>query len=275
MWIYANGNCAGTPDWTGTVDELEDAGIEVEATPDTDTTFSARRVDPEDEGTPSVCSEPFIYWHSTTPVTPPPGGGGGPGGETPSGGTAAPGGSAPQAPRLRTVPAGRANDNTPRVTGSAPGAATVKIFAKPNCGGAPWRKGSAAELAAGLEVQVADNTTTAFSAVSRPVAASRPARRRSPTSRTRSPPRTRITMGPGVKTRTPQGRLPLRRHQRRPAGNELLLQGRPPKWKPCSSPFKLKQLGLRRHTLRVKAVDPAGNAETKGAKRSFKVVRAP
>lgn len=273
VWIYANAGCTGTPDWTGTVNEIEGAGIEVEAAPDSDTTYTAKRVDPEDDAA-SACSDAFIYWHSTTPVTPPPGGGG-PGGETPSGGTTALGaGSAPQAPRLRTVPAGRANDNTPTIAGSAPGAATVKVFATPNCGGSVVVKGSAAEFAVGLRVQVADDTTTSFSAVSvgdgesacsAPIAYVEDS----------SAPRTRITMGPGVKTRRHKAVFRFADISGDPPGTTFLCKVDRKKWKQCNSPFRLKRLGFRRHILRVRAIDLAGNAETKGAKRSFKVVRAP
>jgi hypothetical protein len=273
VWIYANAGCTGTSDWTGTVNEIEGAGIEVEATPDSDTTYTAKRVDPED-GAESTCSNPFIYWHSTTPVTPPPGGGGGPGGEGPSGGTTAPGGSAPQAPRIRSLPAGRANDNTPTIAGSAPGAATVKVFATPNCGGSVVVKGSAAELAAGLPVKVADNTTTAFSAVavgggesacSAPIAYVEDS----------AAPRTRITMGPGVKTRRRKAVFRFADVSGDPPGTTFRCKVDRKKWKQCHSPFKLKRLGFRRHVLRVRAIDLAGNAEAKGAKRSFKVVRKP
>jgi hypothetical protein len=271
--IYANASCTGTPDWTGTVNEIEGAGIEVEATPDSDTTYTAIRVDPEDEAA-SACSNTFIYWHSTTPVTPPPGGEG-PGGETPGGGTTAPGGgSAPQVPRLRTVPAGRANDNTPTITGSAPGAATVKVFATPNCDGSVAVKGSAAEFAAGLQAHIADDTTTSFSAVSvgggesacsAPIAYVEDS----------SAPSTRITMGPGVKTRRRKAVFRFADISGDPPGTTFLCKVDRKKWAQCHSPFKLKRLGFRRHVLRVRAIDLAGNAETRGAKRSFKVVRAP
>ena len=40
------------------------------------------------------------------------------------------------------------------------------------------------------------------------------------------------------------------------------------------SPFKVKRLGYRRHTLAIRGVtDTAGNVESKPVKRSFKVVR--
>ena len=48
------------------------------------------------------------------------------------------------------VPGERANDLTPSVAGSAPGAVTVTVYADDNCSGAPVAKGSPAELAAGF-----------------------------------------------------------------------------------------------------------------------------
>ena len=272
--IYANASCTGTPDWTGIVHDLEGAGIEVEATPDAATTYSAIRVDPEDEAA-SKCSNAFTYWHSTTPVTPPPGGELPGGGGAPGGGTTAPGGSgAPAPPHLRTIPGGRANDNTPLVTGSALGATTVKVFSTSDCSGSVLLKGTAAELTAGLQAHVADDTTTSFSAVSvtgGQSACSAPVTYVEDS----SAPRTRITMGPGVKTRRRKAVFRFADISGDPPGTAFFCKVDRKKWRQCASPFKLKRLGFRRHVLRVRAIDPAGNAETKGAKRSFKVVHAP
>lgn len=267
--VYANGTCAGTADWTGTVGDIEGAGIAVEASPNSATTYSVIRIDPEDEANPSICSNAFTYWHSTTPVTPPGGG------ETPGGGTTAPGGSgAPPPPRLRTVPGGRANDNTPLLTGTAPGATAVKVFDTSNCSGSPVAKGSASEFAAGFQVQVGDDTTTTFSARS---AAAGESACSAPVTYVEdsAAPRTRITMGPGVKTRRRKAVFRFADVSGDPPGTTFSCKVDRKKWKQCTSPFKLSRLGFRRHVLRVRAVDLAGNSETKGAKRSFKVVRAP
>jgi hypothetical protein len=272
--IYANGTCAGTPDWTGTVNELEGAGIEVEASPDTTTVYSAVRIDPEDEAHPSPCSNAFTYWHSTTPVTPPPGGGSG--GEGSNGGTTGPGGStAPPAPRLRTIPSGRANDNTPLVTGSAPGAITIKVFSTQNCSGTAVAKGSANDFAAGLQIQVADDSTNIFTAVSTAAGAESACSAPVTYVEDSTAPRTRITMGPGVKTRRRKAVFRFADVSGDPPGTTFLCKVDRKKWTQCTSPFKLKRLGFRRHVLRVRAIDLAGNAEAKGVKRRFKVVRAP
>jgi hypothetical protein len=270
--IFANASCAGTPDWTGTVNELEGAGIEVGASPDTTTVYSAIRIDPDDEAHPSPCSNAFIYWHSSTPVTPPPGGGSG--GEGSNGGTGPGAAAAPPAPRLRTTPGGRANDNTPLVTGSAPGAVTVKIFGTQNCSGATLAKGSAGELAAGLQVLVPDDSTNVFTAVS--TAAGSDSACSAPIAyfEDSTAPRTRITMGPGVKTRRRKAVFRFADVSGDPPGTTFLCKVDRKKWTQCTSPFKLKRLGFRRHVLRVRAIDLAGNAETKGTKRRFKVIRA-
>ncbi len=45
------------------------------------------------------------------------------------------------------------------------------------------------------------------------------------------------------------------------------------RWRSCHSPLRLRHLGRRRHVLRVKAYDAAGNRERRGVRRRFRVVR--
>lgn len=267
--IYASADCSGAPVATGVLDELEGNGIEVEVVPESTTIFTAILIDDEDVGSPSGCSNFITYWHSATPATPPED-------ETPSGGTSAPGGAGtPSAPRLRTVPGGRANHNAPLLAGSAPGAATVKIFSAPGCSGPAAAKGSAEELGAGLAVRVSDNSVTTFSAVSASSGGESVCSAPVTYTEDSAAPRTRITMGPGVKTRRRKAVFRFTDASGDPPGTTFLCKVDRRKWKQCHSPFKLKRLDFRRHVLRVRAIDLAGNAETKGAKRSFKVVRAP
>ena len=209
----------------------------------------------------SACSASSISYKEVTP--PPP---------APEGGSSGPG-SPPAAPQLRVHPGGRANDNTPQVAGSAPGAGTVKVFGNSSCGGAPVATGSAADLAAGLTVQVADNTVNTFAAVS--VAGGSTSACSSPVTYVEdsSPPHTRITVGPGVKTRHRKAVFRFTDTTDDPPGTSFLCKVDRSKWKQCRSPFKLRRLRFRRHILRVRAVDVAGNAEVKGAKRRFKVIR--
>jgi hypothetical protein len=279
--IYTDSSCTGSAVATGTLGQLENLGIEVKVSADSTTTFYATQTDSAEPSSPSDCSLGLTYWESSTVVTPPsepPPGGGEPspgGGKSPLGGEPPTSGnsSAPSAPHLRMSPGGRANDNAPLVTGSAPGATTVKVFNNANCNGTPVAKGSADQLAAGLAVQVADNTTTSFSAIS--AAGGPPSPCSSPVTYTEdsTAPLTQITMGPGVKTRKRKAVFRFTDASDDPPGTTFLCKVDRHKWAQCSSPLKVRRLGFRRHTVRVKAIDSAGNAEATGAKRRFKVVR--
>ncbi len=70
----------------------------------------------------------------------------------------------PPAPTLtRTNPASPADNNSPFVIGSAATGTTVKLYTSATCTGSPVVTGTAAALASpGLQVSVADNTTTSF-----------------------------------------------------------------------------------------------------------------
>jgi subtilisin family serine protease len=72
---------------------------------------------------------------------------------------------APAAPSLFTVPDSGANDNHPKIKGSAEAGATVTVFKSLSCAGTPIATGTAAELAnPGIEVSVPDNSITFLSA---------------------------------------------------------------------------------------------------------------
>ena len=73
--------------------------------------------------------------------------------------------AAPPAPQLTaTVPASPANQNSPKVIGSAPAGSTVRLYTTVDCSGTPIATISAAELATGVTVSVPDDTTTRFRA---------------------------------------------------------------------------------------------------------------
>jgi hypothetical protein len=274
--IFTQPNCQGPLAASGRADAFEDGGIAVGVAANALTTLSARQIDPGDPGQPSECSSPFSYWEGNVPKPDGPGGsgGGGPGGGSGGAGTVDPATIAakPEAPRLRVSPSGRANDNEPRLLGSAPGAGSVLLYESANCGGSPTVKASPDQLSAGLGVKVADDSTTTYSAVS-------VGGQRSPCSapvtyvEDSTAPLTRITMGPGVKTRKRKAVFRFTDTTGDTVGTDFLCKVDRAKWKPCSSPLRLKRLKPRRHVVRVRAVDAAGNAEAKGAKRGFKVVR--
>jgi hypothetical protein len=79
-------------------------------------------------------------------------------------------------------------------------------------------------------------------------------------------------MGPGVKTRHRKAIFRFADTAEDPPGTNFYCKVNHGKWKACSSPFKLRHLHLKGYVLQVRATDSAGNAETKGAKRRFKVI---
>lgn len=294
--IYDSAGCVDPPIAQGTVGLLETAGIQISVAADSTTVLYATQTEGSET---SFCSaESLTYQHVTNlpdqppKEEPPVGNPSDPGSGSPSGGGGSSPGSPstpgasdrpsagisanPGRPELRTVPGGRANENSPLVTGSAPGAGSVKIFASDDCGGNPIVKGSAAQFSAGLRIQVADNSTTVLSARS---AGSGEAQ--SPCSdpvqyvEDSTAPRTRITLGPAAKTRN---RSPVFRFIDSAGdtpGTRFACKLDKGAWKTCRTPLRLKKLKLRAHVLRIRAVDPAGNEELRGVKRRFKVIARP
>ncbi len=275
IFLYLDSKCSGPVAGEGTAKELDKNGIPAQVKPEQVNFIYARQVDPL-EG-PSGCSNPLKYEH--VKELPPPakenpsgeGLGGLPAGpgSPPVGGSSA---TRPDAPHLRTVPGGRANDNTPIVTGAAPGAGTVKVFANPNCDGAPAAEGTADQLASGLGVRVADNSVTEFSGMAIASGSQSSCSASVIYIEDSTAPRTRITMGPGVKTRKHKAVFRFADTTEDPPGTTFLCKVNHRKWMQCNSPFKMRHLRAKRYLVRVKAVDSVGNAEAKGAKRRFKVV---
>ncbi len=281
--IFNGAACLGPVAGHGSAGDFESVGIRASVDADARTTLSAWQVDPAEPSIHSGCSEPAFYWEGNVPPEPGVGGSEDPGGSGSGGSGAGPGqqgvGPAtatgkPAPPLLHMSPRARANDNTPLVAGSAPDGSSVQVFAGDGCTGAPVARGSAAQLSAGLQVQVADNTSTTFSAVA-------VAGQRSDCSapvtyvEDSTPPLTRITMAPGAKTRKRKAVLRFADVSEDPPGTTFQCRVGEAKWKPCSSPLRLPHLRLRRYVVRIRATDLAGNVEPKGVRRSFKVVRRP
>jgi hypothetical protein len=285
--IYANSTCSGPPLASGSGTAFGAAGIQVSVPDNSTTSFHATATL---AGISSACSSSSISYQEVTPPKedppkeePPPGEGPGGGGKAPE----APGGKAdggspvpnppgkPPAPKLRTVPAGTANDNTPLVVGTAQGAARVEVFGSAECKGPVLVSGSVSELSAGLRVQVVDDQTVTFYGVSIDGGGDRSACSPEPAVYVEDStlPQTRITMGPGVKTRKRTAVFRFLDVAGEAPGTAYFckLDGR--KWRACHAPFRVKRLSRRPHLFQVKAVDPAGNREEKPARRRFAVVR--
>lgn len=274
--IYSDPTCSGSPLTTGTGTAFADAGIQVQVPDNSTTTFYASAAL---AGIPSGCSSSSVSYQEVSgqqepPKEDPPKES--PGGKGPANGQSVPDvPGKPPAPKLRTLPGGTANNNTPSVTGSAPNAARVEIFAEEGCKGPVVAKGSASEFSAGLRVQVIDNATVAFYGVSVDGGNDRSPCSQDPAVYVEDStiPLTRITMGPGVKTRKRTAIFRFLDSAGEAPGTRFLCKIDRRRWKPCAAPFRAKKLKRSSHTFQVKAEDPAGNREVRPAKRRFKVIR--
>jgi len=134
--LFTNEACSGTPAEVAAAEDFADPGMEVTVAEESTTTFYARAQD--EDGNPSACSTDSVTYTHVFVVAP-----------TFTG----------------TTPASPADDSTPLVRGSAPGAQTVSLFANADCSGTPLAQGSAAAFAGeGIEAPVADDATTTFRA---------------------------------------------------------------------------------------------------------------
>lgn len=282
--IFNGTGCTGSPVAEGMAETFEEAGIPLTVTADSSTTFSALQEDPSRPSEPSACSNPLIYWEGNVAVGGGTGGGSAEGdgatqstGATSSGGsigTATPAGDKPPAPRIRISPGARSNDMTPFILGSAPGADSVAIYASAACGGTPIARGTPTQLSAGFQVSVAANTESVFSAVSTGAQRSGCSDAVAYTEDSTAP-RTRVTMGPGVKTRKRNAIFRFKDITTDPPGTTFVCKVDKAKWMHCASPFHAKHLKTGYHVVRIRATDLAGNVERHPVKRHFRVVIRP
>jgi hypothetical protein len=286
--IFLGESCLGSPIATGTAGELEEVGITVPVTPDAKTVLSAKQLEPNNSAEESECSNPLPYWEGDIPVevsTDEPGGtGGGPGGGgSPSAGSSTAvssspgspgsvGSGTPVKPHIHTSPGSISNSTAPVVMGDAQGAESVLVYASTNCGGAPVAGGSAGQLSTGFQVSVPLNAVTSFTAAA--VVGQHSACSEAITyTEDSTAPRTRVTMGPGVKTRKRKVSFRFDDVTVDPPGTTYACKVDKKKWRPCTSPLHVKHLRYGRHLVKIRATDLAGNVEPKPVKRRFTVVR--
>jgi hypothetical protein len=281
--VFSGEECAAPAIGQSTAGAFDLEGIPVTVSPDQKTTFSARQVDPANPSEPSFCSGPFFYWEGDVPPESSEGNGGSSDGSGSGAASSGGGGSIgpstpaspvkPQAPRIHTNPGGVANDTTPFVVGSTQAAESVVVYASEGCKGAPIAKGSVDQLQSGFQISVSPNTTTTFSAaavIGQHSACSEPVSYTEDS----TAPRTRITMGPGVKTRKRKVVFRFKDITEDPPGTTFACKVDKKPWKPCASPFHLKRLKYGHHLMKVRATDIAGNHERKPVKRRFIVIHA-
>jgi hypothetical protein len=242
--IFPDPQCSETPLAAGSAAELASPGITVTVPDDSTTTLYARATDAD--GNAGPCSGGLSYVEDSTA----------------------------QPPSLTSIdPAGPANDNSPRVRGSAESGATVLIFSDPKCAGTPLATGSAAELGgAGITAPAADNRTTRFyGTIADPAGNVSACSSASPAYIEDSqPPDTAIYGGPRKLTREKRSVFYLEANE--PATFSCKVDNRRPV--PCRSPYRTPGLRFgRTHRLAVTATDLSGNTDPTPATRSFKVLK--
>jgi hypothetical protein len=184
-------------------------------------------------------------------------------------------GHAPVAPRIVTIlPKSPANNNSPRVRGSAEAGSTVRIY-RGQCEGSPTKKGSAAQFASpGLSVAVSDNSVTRLVANATDAAG-----HVSPCSATRSyvedslAPQTTITGGPSEASADSTPTFTFIANE---AGSTFRCRFDQQPFAPCSGPGQSETpatpLSMGPHTFAVQATDRAQNTDYTSAKRSFSII---
>jgi hypothetical protein len=242
--VFSGPQCSGAPLAEGSAAELASPGLTVTVPDDSTTTLYAQAID--DNGNAGPCSGGLSYVEDSTA----------------------------QPPSLTsTDPAGPANDNSPRVRGSAESGSTVLIFSDSKCAGTPLATGSAAELAgAGITAAAADNQTTRYyGTIVDPAGNASGCSSASPAYIEDSqPPDTAIYGGPRGLTHEKRSVFYLEANE--PATFTCRIDNRRPA--PCRSHYRTPGLRFgRTHRLAVTATDLSGNADPTPATRSFKVLK--
>ena len=167
------------------------------------------------------------------------------------------------------VPASPADDNGPKVLGSAPAETTVRLYVGGGCAGEAVASVSVAELEAGVSVTVPDDSSTTFRATAT-TAAENASGCSEPLVYVEdsSPPDTTIGEHPASLTNSASADLGFSGDDGAGSGIasfECRLDGGG--WEACASPRAYAELSEGSHGFEVRAVDAAGNAD--GSPASF------
>ncbi len=183
--------------------------------------------------------------------------------------------TAPATPVLSTTsPPSPANNNTPKVLGSAGAGTTVNLFSGADCSGSPIATVTPAALAAGVSVSVANDSTTSFRATATSSAKL--------TSGCSTPlvyvedsiaPDTAIESGPPSLSVSNQATFSFKGTDTGSGVTsfQCRLDSEAGAWIACSSPQKYESLADSNHKFEVRALDKAGNPDASPAIYSWLV----
>lgn len=175
----------------------------------------------------------------------------------------------PEPPSLTaTSPASPADDTTPLVIGSAPAGTTVSLYASADCSGAPIATGATpAQLAAGIEVTVAADSVTRFSATTASASPTPSSCSNSISYREDSTaPTATIDATPANPAASASASFAFAvvdPDGSGVAGSECRLDDA--SFAPCTSPQTYDSLADGSHSFEVRAIDNAGNSGTPAA----------
>jgi Ca2+-binding RTX toxin-like protein len=186
-------------------------------------------------------------------------------------------------------PASGADDNAPRIVGTAPAGSAVSLYTAADCTGTAAASGTAAEFASpGLAVSVPDNSTTTYYARATSSDIDGNSACSAGYSHVEATPAVVPPGGdPPILTpdlvapettivnpkRTTTDRTPTFRFRSSEAGATFECRLDKGRWQTCRSPRTLKRLKYGKHTLRVRATDAAGNVDQTPAADTFVVKR--
>ncbi len=171
-------------------------------------------------------------------------------------------------------PASPANNNSPRLSGTAAAGTTVKIYKTADCSGAPAVTGSAANFASpGLAVSVGDDSSTAFRATTTS-AASNVSACSAPFTYVEdsTAPDTVIDSGPPA---TGNDSTPTFSFHSTQVGSTFECQVDAAAFAACTSPLTTATLADGSHTVQIRAIDAANSTDGSPASQTFTVQSAP
>jgi len=171
-----------------------------------------------------------------------------------------------------TVPASPANQTSPKLVGSAGAGTTIDVYAGAACPGSPVASGTAAELEAGITVEVAADTTTALRATASSAAGASSCSEPLSYVEDSTGPDTQITTAPPALTAEATAEFAFSGDDGAGSGvasYECRLDGGA--WGACESAQEYVELGDGSHEFQVRAVDQAGNADPEPASSEWNV----
>jgi archaellum component FlaF (FlaF/FlaG flagellin family) len=178
--------------------------------------------------------------------------------------------AAPPAPTFTgTDPNSPANDNSPKVLGSAPPGSTVNLYASADCTGQPAATGTATRFASpGIAVSVPDDSSTTFHATAIDADGNASACSRDSITYVEDSTAPDTTITPGL-SETVDSHVVTFTFASSEAGSSFACRLDSSTWAACASSRTYRGLANGAHTFSVRATDPAGNPDRSPASQRF------